>query len=149
LKCTDSDFIDFLKLCFAWEPEKRITPEEALKHRWINGNKQKVENKSRASIDLNLEVKARTENRKTEGGSATKPTPNKTSVNTNNVLKISVNRKESSGSRDKLLKLKETLKLSQKKNSMEGSENSSRVRPSSLFNKEGIKYPSTTKNQHS
>jgi dual specificity tyrosine-phosphorylation-regulated kinase 2/3/4 len=144
LKCDDEDFIDFLKQCFIWEPEKRIAPEEALRHRWISESKQKMENKSRASIDLNFEVKARTENRRTEG-SASKSTLNKTSVNTN-VLKISVNK--NSGSRDKLLRLKETLRLSLKKNSMEGSE-SGRVMPFSLFNKEGIKYPSTTKHQHS
>ena len=35
LKCNDPDFIDFLRQCFIWEPEKRITPDEALAHEWI------------------------------------------------------------------------------------------------------------------
>ena len=36
LKCTDVDFIDFLRKCFVWEPEKRIVPEDALAHPWIS-----------------------------------------------------------------------------------------------------------------
>lgn len=35
LKCADADFVDFLRLCFIWDPESRITPEEALEHQWI------------------------------------------------------------------------------------------------------------------
>ena len=32
---TDSLFIDFITKCLEWEPELRITAEEALKHPWI------------------------------------------------------------------------------------------------------------------
>lgn len=144
LKCADSDFVDFLRQCFIWEPEKRIAPEAALRHRWVAASSPC---KSRASVDLSLEAKARTEHRRTEGAND-KPTLNKTLVSHNNVLKISVNRKGNSGSRDRLLKLKETLRLSQKKGSVEGSE-SSRIMPFSLFNKEGINYPGTTKHKAS
>jgi len=35
LKCADTDFLDFLRRCFVWEPEKRMNPEEALCHPWI------------------------------------------------------------------------------------------------------------------
>eukprot|EP00826_Nyctotherus_ovalis_P015100 TRINITY_DN1425_c0_g2_i1.p3 TRINITY_DN1425_c0_g2~~TRINITY_DN1425_c0_g2_i1.p3 ORF type:complete len:110 (+),score=35.97 TRINITY_DN1425_c0_g2_i1:512-841(+) len=101
--------------------------------------------KSRASVDLNLETKAHTEHRRTEGEND-KPTLNKTLVNPNNILKISINKKGNSGSRDRLVKLKETLRLSQKKGSVEGSE-SSRIMPFSLLSKEGVKYPGTTKHK--
>lgn len=28
-------FIDFIKMILVWEPEKRLTPEDALRHPWI------------------------------------------------------------------------------------------------------------------
>jgi len=53
LECNNEVFIDFLKQCFVWEPEKRLTPKEALKHDWIlqttKRNKLKLE-----SIKLSL-----------------------------------------------------------------------------------------------
>lgn len=41
LKCNDSLFIDFLSKCFVWEPNKRITPEQALNHPWILSAEEK------------------------------------------------------------------------------------------------------------
>lgn len=38
LKCQDAAFLDFIERCLAWEPEKRMTPAEALRHGWIVGN---------------------------------------------------------------------------------------------------------------
>lgn len=35
LKTEDKDFIDFLTHCFIWEPDKRMTPEQGLAHKWI------------------------------------------------------------------------------------------------------------------
>eukprot|EP01029_Cantina_marsupialis_P006502 TRINITY_DN1714_c0_g1_i1.p1 TRINITY_DN1714_c0_g1~~TRINITY_DN1714_c0_g1_i1.p1 ORF type:complete len:508 (-),score=120.37 TRINITY_DN1714_c0_g1_i1:440-1963(-) len=35
LRCSDSNFIDFLQGCLHWEPSKRMTPLEALQHPWI------------------------------------------------------------------------------------------------------------------
>ena len=35
LGCNDKTFLDFLKCCFEWIPEKRMTPDEALCHDWI------------------------------------------------------------------------------------------------------------------
>jgi dual specificity tyrosine-phosphorylation-regulated kinase 2/3/4 len=34
LKTSDNDFLDFLMRCFEWNPEKRLTPTEALNHPW-------------------------------------------------------------------------------------------------------------------
>jgi len=31
----DPDFLDFLKKCLVWDPEKRMSPDDALRHVWI------------------------------------------------------------------------------------------------------------------
>ena len=36
LICPNKPFIDFLSKCFIWDPNERITPEQALKHKWID-----------------------------------------------------------------------------------------------------------------
>lgn len=41
LNCRNPTFIDFLKRCFAWEPERRLTPREALSHEWILQNRRR------------------------------------------------------------------------------------------------------------
>jgi dual specificity tyrosine-phosphorylation-regulated kinase 2/3/4 len=36
LKCNDdTQFLAFLEMCLSWDPKKRATPEEALRHDWI------------------------------------------------------------------------------------------------------------------
>eukprot|EP01022_Parablepharisma_sp_SALTPOND_P015009 TRINITY_DN2093_c0_g1_i1.p1 TRINITY_DN2093_c0_g1~~TRINITY_DN2093_c0_g1_i1.p1 ORF type:complete len:427 (+),score=37.31 TRINITY_DN2093_c0_g1_i1:1253-2533(+) len=35
LRCSDKNFLNLLHRCLEWDPEKRITPEEALRHEWI------------------------------------------------------------------------------------------------------------------
>lgn len=35
LKHCDSAFIDFIDKCLAWNPKRRLSPEEALSHQWI------------------------------------------------------------------------------------------------------------------
>jgi dual specificity tyrosine-phosphorylation-regulated kinase 2/3/4 len=35
LRCQDNTFIEFLQKCFDWNPDTRLTPEEALRHDWI------------------------------------------------------------------------------------------------------------------
>lgn len=35
LKCNDPVFLDFIERCLEWDPLKRMTPDEALKHEWI------------------------------------------------------------------------------------------------------------------
>ena len=35
LKSDDPVFLDFIERCLEWDPEKRMTPDEALKHEWI------------------------------------------------------------------------------------------------------------------
>ena len=31
----DPDFNDFVKKCLEWDPEKRLSPDDALKHIWV------------------------------------------------------------------------------------------------------------------
>ncbi|CAH2099185.1 unnamed protein product [Euphydryas editha] len=33
--CQDKYFIDFIRRCLEWEPEKRLTPVQALRHPWL------------------------------------------------------------------------------------------------------------------
>ncbi|KAG1099483.1 hypothetical protein G6F42_017815 [Rhizopus arrhizus] len=35
LKCHDIVFIDFVERCLQWDPSRRMTPQEGLKHEWI------------------------------------------------------------------------------------------------------------------
>jgi len=37
LKGNDRRFVDFIERCLEWNPGKRMTPEEALRHPWISG----------------------------------------------------------------------------------------------------------------
>ena len=53
MKCLDEGFIDFLQHCFIWEPDKRITPAEALKHKWITqGQETLPSNISETNIEI-------------------------------------------------------------------------------------------------
>ena len=35
LRCTDTLFISFLEGCLRWNISERLTPEEAMQHKWI------------------------------------------------------------------------------------------------------------------
>lgn len=35
LRCKDRNFLSFLEGCFRWDPESRMSPEEAMQHPWI------------------------------------------------------------------------------------------------------------------
>ncbi|KAJ5644101.1 uncharacterized protein N7484_006608 [Penicillium longicatenatum] len=39
LKCDDEAFLDFITLCLRWDPSRRMTPHEALKHEFLTGIK--------------------------------------------------------------------------------------------------------------
>ncbi|GKT24176.1 Dual specificity tyrosine-phosphorylation-regulated kinase 4 [Aduncisulcus paluster] len=53
MNCTDSDFISFLSGCLHWDPKKRMTPDEALQHSWIDlvGFKKQLEKRSSEKKD--------------------------------------------------------------------------------------------------
>ena len=35
LECSDNSFVNFVERCLEWDPEKRMTPDEAIRHQWI------------------------------------------------------------------------------------------------------------------
>ena len=35
LETDDRSFIDFVRRCLDWDPETRMSPDEALRHAWI------------------------------------------------------------------------------------------------------------------
>ncbi|KAL4659447.1 dual specificity tyrosine-phosphorylation-regulated kinase 4-like [Arapaima gigas] len=37
LKTNDPLFLDFIRRCLTWDPNKRMTPDEAMRHKWIQG----------------------------------------------------------------------------------------------------------------
>ena len=42
LKCDDEVFLDFLARCLRWDPDRRMKPEEAIRHEFITGHKMPV-----------------------------------------------------------------------------------------------------------
>jgi len=42
LKCDDDPFIDFLSKCLRWDPDRRMRPDEAIRHEFITGQKTSV-----------------------------------------------------------------------------------------------------------
>jgi dual specificity tyrosine-phosphorylation-regulated kinase 2/3/4 len=46
LKCNDPLFVDFIRKCLHWDPEKRMTPMEAMEHPWIRGATEQAPLKS-------------------------------------------------------------------------------------------------------
>ncbi|KAI0427639.1 hypothetical protein F5Y09DRAFT_24825 [Xylaria sp. FL1042] len=39
IKCDDESFLDFLARCLRWDPDRRLKPEEAIRHEFITGHK--------------------------------------------------------------------------------------------------------------
>lgn len=39
LKCDDEPFLDFLTKCLKWDPDRRLKPEEAVRHEFLTGMK--------------------------------------------------------------------------------------------------------------
>lgn len=39
LKCDDEAFLDFVARCLRWDPERRLRPEDAVRHEFITGQK--------------------------------------------------------------------------------------------------------------
>lgn len=42
LKCDDEAFLDFIARCLRWDPDRRMKPEEAIRHEFITGQKTSV-----------------------------------------------------------------------------------------------------------
>jgi dual specificity tyrosine-phosphorylation-regulated kinase 2/3/4 len=55
LKCDDEAFLDFLTRCLRWDPDRRMKPEEAVRHEFMTG--QKMSSASRAAPRTDSPVK--------------------------------------------------------------------------------------------
>lgn len=42
LKCDDEPFLDFLTKCLRWDPDRRMKPDEAIRHEFLTGQKSSV-----------------------------------------------------------------------------------------------------------
>lgn len=42
LKCDDEAFLDFIAKCLRWDPDRRMKPDEAIRHEFITGQKTSV-----------------------------------------------------------------------------------------------------------
>jgi dual specificity tyrosine-phosphorylation-regulated kinase 2/3/4 len=42
LKCSDEPFLDFLARCLRWDPDRRMKPDEAIRHEFITGQKSSM-----------------------------------------------------------------------------------------------------------
>jgi dual specificity tyrosine-phosphorylation-regulated kinase 2/3/4 len=42
LKCDDEAFLDFLTRCLRWDPDRRMKPDEAIRHEFLTGQKSSV-----------------------------------------------------------------------------------------------------------
>uniref|UniRef100_A0A3B5L8L7 dual-specificity kinase n=1 Tax=Xiphophorus couchianus TaxID=32473 RepID=A0A3B5L8L7_9TELE len=56
LKTNDPLFLDFIQRCLAWDPAKRMTPDEGLQHQWIlEGNFNKVRSRTKPTAKRGAE----------------------------------------------------------------------------------------------
>ncbi|KAJ8952520.1 hypothetical protein NQ318_003316 [Aromia moschata] len=54
LRCNDSMFIDFISKCLEWNPKKRMTPDEALRHAWLLAGTQKSGDLRHSHSEVNV-----------------------------------------------------------------------------------------------
>ncbi|KOC60582.1 Dual specificity tyrosine-phosphorylation-regulated kinase 2 [Habropoda laboriosa] len=60
--CNDAVFVDFVSRCLEWDPKKRMTPDEAMRHEWLttpssimtawNNAKKRIEESESQSADV-------------------------------------------------------------------------------------------------
>ena len=117
LNCSDPEFIDFLHQCFIWDPKERITPEKALKHKWIIEDLSNKENdvKLDKPEDEKLSDKIQMHYATNRENKTEKIELNKTLTYSKNILQSIGENKEPNKPEDKILKFKESSKLAQKR----------------------------------
>ncbi|XP_076388018.1 uncharacterized protein LOC100876289 isoform X2 [Megachile rotundata] len=50
LRCTDTLFVDFVSRCLEWDPKKRMTPDEAMRHEWLNSSSSHASSSSSSTL---------------------------------------------------------------------------------------------------
>jgi len=69
LKCEDEPFLDFISRCLRWDPDRRMKPDEAIRHEFLTGQKSSMP-KARASLASRNESPIRRYNSIVAGPSA-------------------------------------------------------------------------------
>ncbi len=130
-KCEDAAFVDFLRQCLVWEPEKRLSPEAALKHRWITRASSAASRLDNGSVSTKSSTEGNQTKLQAYYATHTKPKAEKAVLNqtakneTQKTVNITIgqdgqlqmspansNAKGKEGhTQDKLFQLKEKLKL--------------------------------------
>jgi dual specificity tyrosine-phosphorylation-regulated kinase 2/3/4 len=63
--CEDETFLDFVEGCLEWDPEQRLTPEEALMHDWVQKALIEAQQESEKQKQMEEEGKAPVEQTET------------------------------------------------------------------------------------
>ncbi|XP_011166721.1 uncharacterized protein LOC105200730 isoform X2 [Solenopsis invicta] len=50
LRCTDMLFVNFVSRCLEWDPKKRMTPDEAMRHEWLTSSSSSHVSSSSSAI---------------------------------------------------------------------------------------------------
>lgn len=55
LRCSDAAFTDFVSRCLDWDPKKRMTPDEAARHEWLQPSGNTSYNHTKVQRENNAE----------------------------------------------------------------------------------------------
>ena len=76
LKCEDEAFLDFITRCLRWDPDRRLRPDEAIIHEFINGRSGKPPpNRPRTAPSNTLASPIKRHNSVTQTPASTRPLP--------------------------------------------------------------------------
>ncbi|RVE72296.1 hypothetical protein OJAV_G00060380 [Oryzias javanicus] len=67
LKTADPLFLEFIRRCLAWDPTKRMTPDEGLQHQWIlEGNFNRVRSRAKTTVKKTSDAPTGTDRQQAE-----------------------------------------------------------------------------------
>ncbi|KAK3989296.1 hypothetical protein QBC44DRAFT_308725 [Cladorrhinum sp. PSN332] len=70
LKCDDEAFLDFIARCLRWDPERRLKPEEAIRHEFITQSKANGMADRHSSVPIRMQrEREASPSKRTSGGS--------------------------------------------------------------------------------
>lgn len=75
LKCEDEAFLDFLTRCLRWDPDRRMKPDEAVRHEFLTGQKSAMPTASRPPISSRNESPIKRHNTVSTPSGGMRPLP--------------------------------------------------------------------------
>lgn len=87
LKCDDPAFLDFISKCLKWDPDRRMKPEDAIRHEFITGRKTQPPSSSSRHISLRNTSPTK-KNSTTKSSLLTRPLPEPPLTSSKNDKKI-------------------------------------------------------------